>query len=145
MKRPIGEMGHPLTIGQKFRIALARAILRDPALLIIEEPHAPLDEDSKSLLDDTFARILPGRTVIFLPHRLSTIRNCDRVYSDLRGPHRGVRRTPRSPGFQRSVPPHLQYLEFNEFAGTDEPSTGDRPPRRCTERDNFVLKDSHVL
>jgi ATP-binding cassette, subfamily B, bacterial len=114
---PIGEMGHPLTIGQKFRIALARAILRDPALLIIEEPHAPLDDDSKSLLDDTYARILPGRTVIFLPHRLSTIRNCDKVYLIYEGriaasgDHRDLIAS-------SELYRHIQYLEFNEFAGT---------------------------
>src|SRR5437588_10841593 len=76
----IGEMGHSLRSSEQFRIALARAILRDPALLIVEEPLTPLDEDTKSLLDDTFARILPGRTTLFLPHRLSTIRSCDRVF-----------------------------------------------------------------
>ena len=83
----IGEMGHSLNISEKFRIALARAILRDPALMIIEEPLAPLDDDTKSLLDDTYTRVLAGRTVIFLPHRLSTIRNCDKVYLNLRGPY----------------------------------------------------------
>src|SRR5213078_2808583 len=74
---PIGELGHPLTLSQQFLIALARAILRDPALIIIEEPETPLDEDTKALLDDTLARVLPGRTAIFLPHRISTIRSCD--------------------------------------------------------------------
>jgi len=49
------------------RIALARAILRDPALFIIEEPATGLDEDMKALLDDTLTRVLPGRTAIFLP------------------------------------------------------------------------------
>src|SRR5207253_2660339 len=60
----IGEMGHALRAGEQFRIALARAILRDPAVLIVEEPFEPLDENTKSLLDDTFARVLPGRTTI---------------------------------------------------------------------------------
>src|SRR5262249_35504014 len=77
----IGDMGHSLRLGEQFRIALARAILRDPALLIVEEPQtAALDDDTKALIDDTFARVLPGRTVIFLPHRLSTIRSCNRVF-----------------------------------------------------------------
>src|SRR5438876_5173806 len=58
----IGELGHELGLGQQFRIALARAILRDPALLIIEEPEQQLDEDTKSQLDDTMIRIVPGRT-----------------------------------------------------------------------------------
>ena len=113
---PIGEMGHALNTSEKFRIALARAILRDPALLIVEEPYIALDEDTKSLLDDTFSRILPGRTAIFLPHRLSTIRNCDKVYLvyegriEAAGDHREL---VGSSELYR----HLQYLEFNEFAG----------------------------
>jgi ATP-binding cassette subfamily B protein len=113
---PIGEMGQPLTTGEKFRIALARAILRDPALLIIEEPLTPLDEDTKSLLDDTYNRVLPGRTVILLPHRLSTIRGCDRVYFiyegrvEAAGEHRDLIGS-------NELYRHVQYLEFNEFAG----------------------------
>jgi ATP-binding cassette subfamily B protein len=112
----IGEMGHPLRSGEQFRIALARAILRDPALLIIEEPPEPLDENTKSLLDDTFARLLPGRTTIFLPHRLSTIRNCDTVFLlyngkvEAQGDHRELLK-------ESELYRHLQYLEFNEFAG----------------------------
>jgi len=113
---PIGELGHPLRIGEQFRIALARAILRDPALMIIEEPQSALDDDTKALLDDTFARVLPGRTVILLPHRLSTIRSCDRVllvYNgriEAAGEHRELLA-------QNELYRHLQYLEFNEFAG----------------------------
>jgi ATP-binding cassette, subfamily B, bacterial len=112
----IGEMGHALRIGEQFRIALARAILRDPALLIIEEPVIPLDENTKALLDDTFARVLPGRTTIFLPHRLSTIRNCDTVFLlcngkiEAQGEHRELLK-------ESELYRHLQYLEFNEFAG----------------------------
>jgi len=112
----VGDMGQSLRISEKFRIALARAILRDPAVLIIEEPAAPLDEDTKSLLDDTYARILPGRTTIFLPHRLSTIRHCDRVFLlyngriEASGDHRELLS-------QNELYRHLQYLEFNEFAG----------------------------
>jgi len=112
----IGEMGEPLRIGAQFRIALARAILRDPALLIIEEPPVTLDDDTKSLLDDTYARVLPGRTTIFLPHRLSTIRNCDRVFFlyngkvEAAGEHRELLT-------QNELYRHLQYMEFNEFAG----------------------------
>jgi ATP-binding cassette subfamily B protein len=112
---PIGEFGQALKIGEQFRIALARAILRDPALLIIEEPLTPLDDDTKSLLDDTFARVLPGRTVIFLPHRLSTIRSCSRVFLlvngriEAKGEHKELLA-------QNDLYRHLQYLEFNEFA-----------------------------
>ena len=76
----IGELGQSLKLGEKFRIALARALLRDPAILVIEEPFLPMDDDTKALIDDTLQRVVPGRTVIFLPHRLTTIRNCDQIY-----------------------------------------------------------------
>jgi ATP-binding cassette, subfamily B, bacterial len=111
----IGEMGHALRIGEQFRIALARAILRDPALLIIEEPEANLDEDSKSLVDDTFARFLPGRTAIFLPHRISTLKSCDRIFLLHRGRLEAVG-DHRSLLGQSALYRHLHYLEFNEIA-----------------------------
>jgi ABC-type multidrug transport system fused ATPase/permease subunit len=75
----LGEHGERLDAGQAFRLALARAILRKPAVLIIEEPDEPLDEDTKNLLDDAYNRIVKDRTVIFLPSRLSTVRRCEQV------------------------------------------------------------------
>jgi ATP-binding cassette subfamily B protein len=56
----IGEMAQDLDIGRQFLIALARAVLRDPAVLIIEEPARTLDDDTKALLDDTFAGSYPA-------------------------------------------------------------------------------------
>jgi ATP-binding cassette subfamily B protein len=111
----IGEMGHSLSLSEQFRIALARAILRDPALLIIEEPDMALDDDTKSLLDDTFARILPGRTALFLPHRISTIRACDQIYLLSKGQIEaaGIHRELLT---QNPLYRHLHYLEFNEIA-----------------------------
>jgi ATP-binding cassette subfamily B protein len=111
---PIGELGHSLAVDQQFRIALARAILRDPALLIIEEPPITLDEDVKNLLDDTFARMLPGRTAIFLPHRISTIRSCDRLFLLHKGRvvASGVHKELLS---ENPLYRHLHYLEFNEM------------------------------
>jgi ATP-binding cassette, subfamily B, bacterial len=112
---PIGELGHSLTVSEQYRIALARAILRDPALLIIEEPEADLDEDTKNLLDDTMARLLPGRTVVFLPHRISTLRSCNTVYLLNKG------RVAAS-GLHKELLAgnplyrHLHYLEFAEVA-----------------------------
>jgi ATP-binding cassette subfamily B protein len=111
----IGEMGHHLGIGQQFLIALARAILRDPAVLIVEEPATPLEENIKALLDDTFARVLPGRTTIFLPHRVSTIRSCDQIFLLHKGrvEAAGVHRELLS---QNELYRHLHYIEFHEFA-----------------------------
>ncbi len=111
---PIGELGHSLSISEQFRIALARAVLRDPALLIVEEPQDALDEETKALLDDTWTRVLPGRTVIFLPHRVSTIRSCDTLYVLHKGRlvASGVHKELLS---QNPLYRHLHYLEFNEM------------------------------
>ena len=76
----IGDGGVSLTPGQRYRIALARAILRDPSLLVIEEPAEPLDADSLVLIDDAVSRFQSARTVIFLARRPSTVRAADRVY-----------------------------------------------------------------
>jgi ATP-binding cassette subfamily B protein len=112
---PIGELGHQLSVSEQFRIALARAILRDPALLVIEEPEAALDEDTKSLLDDTLTRVLPGRTAIFLPHRISTLRSCDRVHLL----HKGrivATGTHKELLGHNQLYRHLHYIEFSEMA-----------------------------
>jgi ATP-binding cassette subfamily B protein len=112
---PIGELGHTLTIGEQFRIALARALLREPAVFIVEEPFNPLDDDTKALVDDTFARVLPGRTAIFLPHRLSTIRGCDRIFLlnkgrvEASGTHRELLSG-------NELYRHLHYIAFSELA-----------------------------
>jgi ABC-type multidrug transport system fused ATPase/permease subunit len=111
---PIGELGHSLTVDQQFRIALARAVLRDPALLIIEEPAITLDEDVKNLLDDTFTRMLPGRTAIFLPHRISTIRSCDRLFLLHKG-HVVASGIHKELLAENPLYRHLHYLEFNEM------------------------------
>jgi ATP-binding cassette subfamily B protein len=112
---PIGELGHSLRAGEQFRIALARAILRDPSLYIIEEPTDHLDDDTKDLVDDTLNRVLPGKTVIYLPHRMSTLRDCDKIYLlhegrvVAHGPHRELIA-------ENELYRHLYYLEFNPFA-----------------------------
>jgi len=110
----IGELGHSLTLSQQYRIALARAILRDPALLIVEEPDVELDDEAKDALDDTLARILPGRTVIFLPHRISTLRTCNVIHLINKGQivasgtHKELLKSSK-------LYRHLYYLEFNEM------------------------------
>ncbi len=111
---PIGELGHPLSLSEQYRIALARAILRDPALLILEEPESDLDEDTKHLLDDTLTRFLPGRTTIFLPHRISTLKACNTIYLINRGKivDSGSHRDLLS---RNKLYRHLHYLEFNEM------------------------------
>lgn len=76
----VGDHGHALKVGERFRLSLARALLRDPSILIIEEPAGTVDEDTLALLDDTLERAAAGRTLIFLANRLSTLQNVDRVF-----------------------------------------------------------------
>lgn len=75
----LGEQGYRLSPGQSFLLGLARAIIRNPAVLIIDEPNATLDQATKDSLDDSYQRIQGSRTVIFVPSRLSTVRRCDKV------------------------------------------------------------------
>jgi ATP-binding cassette subfamily B protein len=98
----IGDHGHPLRPGERFRIALARALLRDPSILVIEEPTGPIDDDTLALLDDTLERVGHGRTILFLAQRLSTLRGVDRVFLirdgrlEASGSHRDLRQTNES-------------------------------------------------
>ena len=114
---PIGELGHALSSGEQFRIALARAVLRDPSLYIIEEPTEQLDEDTKDLVDDTLGRVLPGKTVVYLPHRMSTLRECDKIYLLHEGRIVAVGEH-RELMAENELYRHLYYLEFNPFAET---------------------------
>ena len=110
----LGEFGETLTPGQLFRLGLARAVLRDPAVLIVDEPGEGLDEDSKVQLDDTFARVFPGRTVLLLPGRMTTLRRADHVILLHRG--RVEAAGPREELVQK-VPlyRHWEYVRFNHF------------------------------
>ncbi len=75
----VGGGGFALRPGERFRIALARAILRDPTVLVIEEPAEPFDPDSQALIDDTLNRAREGRTLIVLARRSSTVKRSDVV------------------------------------------------------------------
>jgi len=110
----IGDLGHSLDPGEQFRIGLARAVLRDPAILIIEEPRKTLDDGTKKMLDDAYSRVLPDRTVIFLPHRISTIKSCDKLYLMHKGRivASGMHKELLA---QYPLYRHLHYLEFNEI------------------------------
>ncbi len=110
----IGPLGHYLRPDEQFRIALARASLHDPSIVIVEEPAGVLDEDIRHLLDDTLARLALGRTLILLPHRLSTIRSCDQVILLHNGRVEDVG-PPAQLQTESKLYRHLLYMEFNEF------------------------------
>jgi ATP-binding cassette subfamily B protein len=119
----LGEHGTPLDAGQIFRICLARAVVRNPAILIIEEPGDPFDAETKSLLADAYQRVSMNRTVLFLPSRLSTIRMCHRVVLIHNG--KVAADDCRDQLVQSSeLYRHWEYVNFNDFRGIAQGQSG---------------------
>jgi ATP-binding cassette subfamily B protein len=82
---PVAERGSNFSAGERQLIAFARALVRDPELLILDEATAHVDPESEAFIEDGLAALMAGRTTLVIAHRLSTIRRADRIIVLSRG------------------------------------------------------------
>jgi ATP-binding cassette, subfamily B, multidrug efflux pump len=116
---PVSEQGHNLSQGQRQLIAIARAVLADPRILILDEATSSVDTRTEVALQEALLRLMEGRTAFVIAHRLSTIRNADQllVIDDGQIVERGTHEELLAyPGFYRSL--YLsQYRRGERFNG----------------------------
>jgi ATP-binding cassette, subfamily B, bacterial len=109
----VGERGYRLSGGEKQRIALARVILKDPRILVLDEATSSLDSESESLIQEALKRVMAGRTSIVIAHRLSTILAADLILVVDRGQiiERGTHRELLA---LNGVYAHLYHTQFHK-------------------------------
>ncbi len=76
----VGERGVKLSVGEKQRVAIARVILKNPPLLLLDEATASVDTETEKLIQQALEKLMDDRTSFVIAHRLSTVRNADRIY-----------------------------------------------------------------
>ncbi|NLB73251.1 MAG: ATP-binding cassette domain-containing protein, partial [Firmicutes bacterium] len=76
---PVRERGVTLSAGERQLLAFARALARDPAILVLDEATASIDTETEALIQDALTKLIRGRTTLVVAHRLSTIQNADKI------------------------------------------------------------------
>ena len=113
---PLGERGTRLSMGQRQRLSIARALLKDPPILILDEATSALDSESERLVQQALDHLLEGRTSIVIAHRLSTVRRADRIVAMQAGSivETGTHRELLQAG---GLYAHLYELQFDDEDG----------------------------
>jgi ABC-type multidrug transport system fused ATPase/permease subunit len=136
----IGERGVKLSGGQRQRVSIARAILADPRILILDEATSSLDSESEMLIQEGLAQLMRGRTTFVIAHRLSTIRRADQILVVEagriveRGTHKSLY---AAAGRYRELYDKQHGLESNLFLPSSEGETSEAP-----ETDPAAARDS---
>lgn len=112
----VGEHGTGLSGGQKQRIAIARALICNPRILIFDEATSALDYESEKIIQDNMRRICAGRTVLIIAHRLSAVRDADRIIVMERGQIAEVGTHAELIGRERGIYAHLHALQLEPGA-----------------------------
>jgi ABC-type multidrug transport system fused ATPase/permease subunit len=136
----IGERGVKLSGGQRQRVSIARAILADPRILILDEATSSLDSESEMLIQEGLAQLMRGRTTFVIAHRLSTIRRADQILVVETGRivERGTHKSLYAAGGRyRELYDKQHGLESNLFLPSSE---GETP--EAAETDPAVARDS---